>query len=379
MLGRYASLGPLATPGAADHAAVAEALERCDVTGLADRSIDALSGGEWQRVRLARALAQEPRILVLDEPTTSLDVRHEMELFELVRRLVDDGLAGLVITHHINLAARFADRMILLEPGPHRGRGHAGRGPAPRHPARGLRLAGRSHGVEGWLSPGSAAPVPRGVTFAMHRLIPMALAAGLLVGCADTNAPPPEPLELLLVVNRQANSLTIVPVDEPTAPVDVSLGPTRRHADDRRGEGRHCGRATRHRRRHRGSGADRPRAGPPDPAARRFRRNGCGDAERLDRLRRQSGPQQHLSCQRLLARDGRDPGRCNPRPLRSPADGCSSSTPTWTRTASPPGRAGSRSSIRRPTPLPPASTRSRSPVPAMPRSRRWAATGSSTS
>jgi iron complex transport system ATP-binding protein len=53
----------------------------------------------------------------LDEPTTSLDVRHEMELFELVRRLVDGGLAGLVITHHINLAARFADRMILLSAG----------------------------------------------------------------------------------------------------------------------------------------------------------------------------------------------------------------------------------------------------------------------
>jgi iron complex transport system ATP-binding protein len=117
MLGRYARLGPFGAPGAADRAAVADALARCDVAGLAGRTIDSLSGGEWQRVRLARALAQEPRILVLDEPTTSLDVRHEMELFELVRRLVDGGLAGLVITHHINLAARFADRMILLSAG----------------------------------------------------------------------------------------------------------------------------------------------------------------------------------------------------------------------------------------------------------------------
>ena len=117
MLGRYARLGPFAAPGAADRAAVADALARCDVAALADRTIDSLSGGEWQRVRLARALAQEPRALVLDEPTTSLDVRHEMELFELVRRLVDGGLAGLVITHHINLAARFADRMILLSAG----------------------------------------------------------------------------------------------------------------------------------------------------------------------------------------------------------------------------------------------------------------------
>lgn len=114
MLGRYARLGPFAAPGATDRAAVADALVRCDLASLAERTIDSLSGGEWQRVRLARALAQEPIILVLDEPTTSLDVRHEMELFELVRRLVDGGLAGLVITHHINLAARFADRMILL-------------------------------------------------------------------------------------------------------------------------------------------------------------------------------------------------------------------------------------------------------------------------
>ncbi len=117
MLGRYARLGPVAAPGAADRAAVTDALERCDVAGLAGRGIDSLSGGEWQRVRLARALAQEPRVLVLDEPTTSLDVRHEMELFELIRRLVDAGLAGLVITHHINRAARFADRMILLSTG----------------------------------------------------------------------------------------------------------------------------------------------------------------------------------------------------------------------------------------------------------------------
>ncbi|HEY7479581.1 MAG TPA: ABC transporter ATP-binding protein [Gemmatimonadales bacterium] len=117
MLGRYARLGPLAAPGSADRAAVAQALERCDVAGLRARTIDSLSGGEWQRVRLARALAQEPRILVLDEPTTALDLRHEMELFELVRRLVDDGLAGLVITHHMNLAARFADRMLLLSAG----------------------------------------------------------------------------------------------------------------------------------------------------------------------------------------------------------------------------------------------------------------------
>jgi iron complex transport system ATP-binding protein len=117
MMGRYAHLGALSSPGASDRAAVQSALQRCDITDLAERTIDSLSGGEWKRVRVARALAQEPRALVLDEPTASLDIRHEMELFELVRTLVESGLAGLVITHHLNLAARFAHRIILLSRG----------------------------------------------------------------------------------------------------------------------------------------------------------------------------------------------------------------------------------------------------------------------
>ena len=118
LLGRYAHLPLWGGERAADHAAVNRALERCDALALADRGIWTLSGGEYQRVRLARALAQEPRLLVLDEPTISLDVRHEMELFELVRALVDGhGLAAVLITHHVNLAARFADRVLLLSGG----------------------------------------------------------------------------------------------------------------------------------------------------------------------------------------------------------------------------------------------------------------------
>ena len=117
MLGRYARLGPLGAPTAADQQAVASALARCDAVPLAQRSTDTLSGGEWQRVRLARALAQEPSVLLLDEPTASLDVRHEMEILELIRDLVDHGLAGMVITHQLNLAARFADRIVLLNEG----------------------------------------------------------------------------------------------------------------------------------------------------------------------------------------------------------------------------------------------------------------------
>jgi iron complex transport system ATP-binding protein len=117
MLGRYPHLGPLAPIGFHDREATLKALRRCDIEALAERRVDTLSGGEWQRVRVARALAQQPRILVLDEPTASLDVRHQMEVFELVRTLVTDGLAGLVVTHELNLAARFADRVVLLNQG----------------------------------------------------------------------------------------------------------------------------------------------------------------------------------------------------------------------------------------------------------------------
>ena len=116
-LGRYPHLSPWGAERATDRAAIEAALAACDARELADRWIGTLSGGEAQRVRLARALAQEPRLLVLDEPTTSLDLRHEMELFERVRALVDRGLAVVVITHHVNLAARFADFVLLLAAG----------------------------------------------------------------------------------------------------------------------------------------------------------------------------------------------------------------------------------------------------------------------
>ena len=93
MLGRYARLGPLAPPGSEDRAAVQRALERCDILDLAERSIDSLSGGEWKRVRVARALAQEPRALVLDEPTASLDARAEYEVFLRFSELVAGRMA----------------------------------------------------------------------------------------------------------------------------------------------------------------------------------------------------------------------------------------------------------------------------------------------
>ena len=115
--GRYARLGALSPMTRDDRRAVTESLERCDVGALARRRVETLSGGEWQRVRIARALAQEPRLLVLDEPTASLDLGHEMELFELVHRLVREGLAALVVSHQLNIVARYAGRMLLLDRG----------------------------------------------------------------------------------------------------------------------------------------------------------------------------------------------------------------------------------------------------------------------
>jgi len=125
-MGRYPHLGPLAAEGDADREAVRSALERCEALHLADRLTGTLSGGEFQRVRIARALAQEPRALVLDEPTASLDLRHEMSILGLLRRAADGGTTVFLITHHLDLAARFADRLLLLDAGKVAAEGAAG-------------------------------------------------------------------------------------------------------------------------------------------------------------------------------------------------------------------------------------------------------------
>lgn len=117
-MGRYPHLGAWRSEGAADRAAIDHALERCDVRELAGRPVATLSGGERQRARIARALAQQPSTLVLDEPTASLDIRHEMAIFRLLSTLAAEGVTVVLVTHNINLAARHATRLLLL----HRGR-----------------------------------------------------------------------------------------------------------------------------------------------------------------------------------------------------------------------------------------------------------------
>lgn len=116
-LGRYPHGGAFAARDQADHAAIATAIARADVGAFVDRSTDALSGGEWQRVRIARALAQGGTTLVLDEPTTFLDVAHEMAVFELLDALARAGQAVLLVSHQLNLVARFAEHIVLLHDG----------------------------------------------------------------------------------------------------------------------------------------------------------------------------------------------------------------------------------------------------------------------
>ncbi|MCY7380440.1 MAG: ABC transporter ATP-binding protein [Gemmatimonadaceae bacterium] len=116
-LGRYPHLGLWRGYSPDDVAAVDAAIALTQTSSLAGRTITELSGGEWQRVRLARAIAQGGEAIVLDEPTTFLDVGHEMAVFELLSRLARDGRAVLLVSHQLNLVARFADRMILLHEG----------------------------------------------------------------------------------------------------------------------------------------------------------------------------------------------------------------------------------------------------------------------
>ncbi|WP_199552367.1 ABC transporter ATP-binding protein [Streptomyces sp. N35] len=101
-----------------DERAVSEAMTRTDVADLAERSVDELSGGQRQRVWIAMALAQETELLLLDEPTTYLDISHQVEVLDLVRQLNHDkGRTVVVVLHDLNQAARYADHLVAMKAG----------------------------------------------------------------------------------------------------------------------------------------------------------------------------------------------------------------------------------------------------------------------
>lgn len=100
-----------------DRERIDEAMLLTDTAGLADRSIHALSGGERQRIYLATALAQDPQVLILDEPTTHFDIRYQMDLMEIITDRARSGLAVLMAVHDLNIAAAYAERIAILHQG----------------------------------------------------------------------------------------------------------------------------------------------------------------------------------------------------------------------------------------------------------------------
>lgn len=116
--GRYPHHGILQRDTTADVAAVADALELTDTVDLAERRLDELSGGQRQRVWVAMALAQDPEILLLDEPTSFLDIAHQVELLDLLHRLrIERGTTVVMVLHELNLSARYADHLVVMSDG----------------------------------------------------------------------------------------------------------------------------------------------------------------------------------------------------------------------------------------------------------------------
>ena len=116
-MGRYAHAQGLGFLDNNDLAVTKRCLEQTETTEFRHRALSHLSGGERQRVLLASVLAQEPKILLLDEPTTGLDLHHQVRFFELLAQQVRQGLAVVVVTHDLNLASLFCDRLVLMQAG----------------------------------------------------------------------------------------------------------------------------------------------------------------------------------------------------------------------------------------------------------------------
>lgn len=117
LLGRTPHVSPLAAPGGGDVDIARSALRRAGAEEFASRRFQELSGGERQRVLLAKAIAQQPMLLLMDEPTNHLDIQAQLHTLGLMRSLADDGVAILAALHDLTLAARFADRVIVIDRG----------------------------------------------------------------------------------------------------------------------------------------------------------------------------------------------------------------------------------------------------------------------
>jgi iron complex transport system ATP-binding protein len=117
LLGRTPHIGYFATEGRRDRAAAERALQRLELGSFSERPLGSLSGGELQRVVIARALAQESPILLLDEPTTALDLGRQQQALELIDSLRRDGLTVVSTMHDLTLAGQYADRLVLLDHG----------------------------------------------------------------------------------------------------------------------------------------------------------------------------------------------------------------------------------------------------------------------
>lgn len=116
-MGRYPYQGAFGFLRREDVAAIEEALEETETTGLAERHFSTLSGGEKQRVLVAGILAQQPQVMLLDEPTAALDIHHQSDVLDLLWRLSRSGLAVALVTHDLNAASQFCDRLALLSEG----------------------------------------------------------------------------------------------------------------------------------------------------------------------------------------------------------------------------------------------------------------------
>ncbi len=117
LMGRSPHLGRLQSTGPRDLELARHAMELTNIWHLADRPVTQLSGGERQRVIIAQALAQTPRLLLLDEPTQHLDIRHQLSLLQNLRKMCADGLAAIVVMHDMNLAAQYCDELIMIRKG----------------------------------------------------------------------------------------------------------------------------------------------------------------------------------------------------------------------------------------------------------------------